>query len=54
MANFIRHGKICRVEELSPFVRRVAVQFADPLPFKPADSEKMDNVMAVDSEEALV
>jgi len=54
MANFIRHGKICRVEELSPFVRRVAVQFADPLPFKPADNEEMDNMMALDTEEALV
>ncbi len=48
MANFVRHGKICRVEEISPFIRRVAVQFAEPLPFQPADSEKMDNMMAVE------
>jgi len=28
MENFIRHGRICRIDELSPYVRRVAVQFA--------------------------
>lgn len=37
LENFIRQGHICRVDELSPFVRKVAVQFAEPLPFKPAD-----------------
>ena len=40
LENFIRQGHICRVDELSPFVRRVAVQFAEPLPFKPADVEQ--------------
>lgn len=42
MANFTRGGHICRVDEVSRFLRRVAVQFAEPLPFKPgeqADSE---------------
>lgn len=48
MANFVRHGKICRVEKIGPFVRRVAVQFAEPLPFKPAEAEKLDNMMAVE------
>ena len=36
MKNFIRHGNICRIDEISPFIRRVAIQFAEPLPFKPA------------------
>ena len=42
MANFTRSGHICRVDEVNKFLRRVAVQFAEPLPFKPgeqADSE---------------
>jgi hypothetical protein len=40
LANFIRQGRICRVDSLSPYVRRVAVQFAEPLPFHPADEER--------------
>jgi len=43
MTSFIRTGHVCRVEEINPFMRRVAVQFAEPLPFKPgeqADSEE--------------
>ena len=42
MANFTRSCHICRVDEVNSFMRRVAVQFAEPLPFKPgeqADSE---------------
>ena len=39
LENFIREGHICRVEEISPFIRRVAIQFADPLPFKPGEEE---------------
>jgi len=52
MANFIRNGKICRVEELGPYIRRVAMQFAEPLPFKPAEGEKYDDVMAAEEEVA--
>lgn len=42
MASFARSGRICRVDDVNQFLRRVAVQFAEPLPFKPgeqADSE---------------
>ena len=42
MASFTRIGHICRVDDVNEFLRRVAVQFAEPLPFKPgeqADSE---------------
>jgi hypothetical protein len=42
MANFTRWGYVCRVENVNSFIRRVAVQFAEPLPFRPgeqADSE---------------
>ena len=42
MESFTRTGQICRVDEVNSFTRRVAIQFAEPLPFKPgeqADSE---------------
>jgi hypothetical protein len=43
MESFIRDGNICRVEELTPYIRRVAIQFAHPLPFKPGEDEDNGN-----------
>lgn len=40
LENFMRSGKIQRVDELSGFVRRVAMQFGEPLPFKPGEVEE--------------
>jgi len=37
MANFTRSAHICRVDDVNSFLRRVAVQFAEPLPFKPGE-----------------
>ncbi|MHC4701077.1 MAG: hypothetical protein ACYTFQ_10920 [Planctomycetota bacterium] len=37
MANFTRSGHVCRVDNVNSFLRRVAVQFAEPLPFKPGE-----------------
>ena len=37
MANFTVSGRTCRVEEVNPFLRRIAVQFAEPLPFRPGE-----------------
>ncbi len=46
LENCIRHGQICRVDHVSDYVRRVAVQFAEPLDFKPVDeSESEDSVV---------
>ncbi|MHC4638428.1 MAG: PilZ domain-containing protein, partial [Planctomycetota bacterium] len=42
MASFIRTGKVCRVEGINSFVRRVAVEFAEPLPFKPGEQAQND------------
>ena len=39
MASFTRSGHICRVDNVNPFLCRVAVQFAEPLPFKPGEQE---------------
>ena len=41
MASFTRIARICRVDDVNSFLRRVAVQFAEPLPFKPG--EQADN-----------
>ena len=39
MANFTRSGHICRVDNVNNFLRRIAVQFAESLPFKPGEQE---------------
>jgi len=39
MANFTRQGRICRVDNMSRFLCRVAMQFAEPLPFKPGEQK---------------
>jgi len=46
LANFMRSAHICRVDELSPFVRRVAVQFGEPLPFRPGEIEDTEALAA--------
>ena len=43
MADFTRSGHISRVDEVNSYLRRVVVQFAEPLPFRPgeqADGER--------------
>ena len=45
LTSFVRTGRVCRVEGVNNFVRRVAVQFAKLLPFKPgevADTEALE------------
>ena len=37
MANFTRSAHVCRVDNINSFLRRIAVQFAEPLPFKPGE-----------------
>jgi len=37
MANFTRSGHVYRVDQVNPFLRRIVVQFAEPLPFKPGE-----------------
>ncbi len=51
MANFTRSGHICRVDDVNNFLRRVAVQFAEPLPFKPG--EQTDDKTKSDTQEQL-
>jgi hypothetical protein len=37
MASFTRKGRVCRVDEVNRFLRKVAIQFAEPLPFRPGE-----------------
>jgi len=37
MASFTRSGQVCRIDEVNRFLRRIAVQFVSPLPFKPGE-----------------
>ncbi|OHB68739.1 MAG: hypothetical protein A2Y77_06585 [Planctomycetes bacterium RBG_13_62_9] len=35
MADFIRSGRVCRVDGVNSALRRIAIQFTEPLPFQP-------------------
>ena len=39
MASFTRAGRICRVDSVSRFLRRIAIQFVESLPFKPGEQD---------------
>jgi hypothetical protein len=52
MANFTRQAHICRVDRVSSFLRRIAIQFGQPLPFKPG--EQNDNKSHTDANLAQV
>lgn len=43
MADFTREGHVCRVDNVNNYLRRVAVQFAEPLPFKPGEQSEEDS-----------
>jgi hypothetical protein len=48
MVDFIRAGHVCRVDGVNNALRRVAIQFSEPLPLRPgeqhADFEQYDEV----------
>jgi hypothetical protein len=54
MANFVRPGRICRVDDVSSFLRRVAIQFAEPLSFKPGEQPHSESAAHKDLEAATV
>ena len=37
MASFTRSGRVCRVDEVNRFLRKAAIQFTEPLPFRPGE-----------------
>jgi hypothetical protein len=40
LENCIRSGFVCRVENVNPYMRKVALQFAEPLHFRPGEQEQ--------------
>lgn len=48
MVDFIRAGRVCRVDGVNIALRRVAIQFSEPLPLRPgeqtADYEQTDEI----------
>lgn len=42
MASFTRTGRVCRIDHLNDHIRRVAMQFAEPLPFKPGEQTETE------------
>ncbi len=53
MENFIQHGHVCRVDEMNDYVRRVAIQFACSLPFKPGEQANDPEIAEKILEEAV-
>jgi len=43
MANFTRSAHVCRIDNVNSFLRRIAVQFAEPLPFKPGEQSTAES-----------
>jgi hypothetical protein len=40
---FTRIAKVCRVGNANSYLKRIAVQFAEPLPFKPAEQNQLSD-----------
>ncbi len=40
MVDFIRSGSVCRVESVNQLLRRAAICFAEPLPFRPGEQTR--------------
>jgi len=53
MENFVRRGHICRIDDEGPYVKRIAVQFSEPLPFNPADPEKIEAKLEQEVDDAI-
>lgn len=51
MVEFVRAGHVCRVDGVNDALRRVAIQFTEPLPFRPG--EQTANVQQPDEAEEL-
>ena len=49
MENFTCSAHVCRVENVNSFLRRIAVQFAEPLPFKPGEQETIEADMQTEN-----
>jgi len=39
ITDFVRSGHVCRVEGVNSALRRIAIQFTEPLPFRPGEQK---------------
>lgn len=39
MVDFVRSGHVCRIDGVNNMLRRIAIQFNEPLPFRPGEQE---------------
>lgn len=44
LENCIRSGFVCRIENINPYMRKIALQFAEPLLFRPGEQEQNKSV----------
>lgn len=42
MSSFIRSGRVCRVEDAGGYLRKVALQFFEPLPLRPGEQAETE------------
>lgn len=52
MENYIRSGFICRIEHCNSFMKKIAIQFAQPLPFRPGEQEQNQSVQQTELQTA--
>ncbi|GAI87592.1 unnamed protein product, partial [marine sediment metagenome] len=43
MANYIRKARVCRVDHVDDYTRRIAVQFTQALPFRPGEQTESES-----------
>jgi hypothetical protein len=43
VVDFIRSGQVCRVDGVNNALRRVTMQFTEPLPFRPGEQDTVTN-----------
>jgi hypothetical protein len=46
MVDFVRSGSVCRVEAVNQTLRRAAICFAEPLPFRPGEQVEEETPLA--------
>jgi hypothetical protein len=54
VSDFVRRGSVCRIDNLCNGLRRVAIHFFAPLPYKPGEQENMQPDSILELEPSLV
>ena len=54
MVDFVRFGHVCRVDAVNSMLRRIAMHFAEPLPFHPGEQQTGLETDSADELECLM